>query len=365
MEQQVTDIVKREAVPEYTKADLDLIKRTVAAGATDDELKLFIFDCNRQGVHPLDRMIHFSKRGKGDKRRYTPITSIDFMRSRAEATGEYAGNDDPVFSYNDKNYVVAATVTVHRFVKGVRCAFTATARWDEYCPGRDEDFMWQKMPHTMLGKCSEALALRKAFPKQLHGLYAGEEMDQAGNSGMVQPHGRQEPEQPYREDDGDQRSQEEQGQKPATPAQVKQICDLLSTTAIPDGQLQKWFEKAKVEAWEDMPQAAILKCIEYVKAVAREAAKNKNQPRQTAKPTSAASLAAEIKTWPKFLMKWAEACAAAKVDAKAGTEMLNLALSLAKKQSDPSKTNVQWRLGMLKAVAEGRMNKDGTIGAPS
>ena len=160
--------------PVVTADQLDLIRRTIAKDATADELKLYLYDCQRQGVHPLDKLIHFTKRSG----KYTPVTSIDFMRLRAAETNEYAGSDDAVFSLQPPEPSFAASVTVWRLVQGTRCAFTATARWAEYKPEQN-DFMWRKMPHTMLGKCAEALALRKGFPRQLAGLYAKEELDQA------------------------------------------------------------------------------------------------------------------------------------------------------------------------------------------
>lgn len=172
--------VARDAV---TADQLELVKRTVAQGATADELKLFLYDCQRQRVHPLDKLIHFTvHKTKSGDRKYTPVTSIDFMRIRAAETGEYAGSDDAVFVV-DEMYPRAAQVTVWRLVQGQRCAFTATARWHEYKPEMN-DFMWRKMPHTMLAKCAEALALRKGFPRQLAGLYTSEELDQ-GDQGVA------------------------------------------------------------------------------------------------------------------------------------------------------------------------------------
>jgi len=176
----LTAVATRDPVaPSVTPDQMDLIRRTIAQGATDDELKLYLFDCARQGVHPLDKLVHFTKRSG----KYTPITSIDFMRIRAADTGEMAGSDDPVFYNFNENaepipYPVSATVTVYRLTQGQRFSYTATARWSEYKP-ETNDFMWRKMPHTMLGKCAEALALRKGFPRQLAGLYAKEELDQS------------------------------------------------------------------------------------------------------------------------------------------------------------------------------------------
>lgn len=169
-----------EAEAKLTQEDIQTIKNAIFKGAEESELKLFLHDCQRCGVHPLDRLIHPTIRtNKDGSRTYTAITSIDLFRSRAEDTGFYAGNDDPVFSGQPKTDSFEAKVTVWKIVQGQRVPFTATARWTEYKPKEGMDFMWQKMPHQMLGKCAEALALRKAFPRQLGKLYVKEEMEQA------------------------------------------------------------------------------------------------------------------------------------------------------------------------------------------
>jgi phage recombination protein Bet len=159
------------AAPVVTRDQLALIKKTVAVGATDAELELYLYDCARRGVHPLDRLIHFTKRGG----KYVPVVGIDYMRGRAHETGEVAGIDDVVFDTEART----ATVTVYRLTRGTRYPYTATARFEEYVPAQGQDHMWRKMPRLMLGKCSEALALRKAFPQQLGGLYVKEELEQA------------------------------------------------------------------------------------------------------------------------------------------------------------------------------------------
>jgi hypothetical protein len=71
-------------------------------------------------------------------------------------------------------------------VQGQRCPFVAAAYWDEYCPAQGQDKMWQKMPRTMLSKCAEALAIRKAFSTKLGGVYTADEMQQALDVPMTQ-----------------------------------------------------------------------------------------------------------------------------------------------------------------------------------
>ena len=165
-------------VPEW-ESKIDLIRRTVAAGASADELELFFHQARRAGLDPLAKQIYFVKRqGKG-----VVQVGIDGLRLIADRTGQYAGSDDAEFAaVNDRGYPSAAKVVVYKMVAGQRCPFGATARWDEYFPGDSQGFQWKRMPHAMLAKCAEALALRKAFPADMSGLYVHEEMEQAGSN---------------------------------------------------------------------------------------------------------------------------------------------------------------------------------------
>jgi hypothetical protein len=166
-----------------TEEQTDLIKKTLAAEATDAELALFFYDCRRRGVHPLDKLIHFTKR----QGKYTPVTSIDFFRSRAAATGAHMGTTDPEYTGTPDDPHFAATITVFRLVQGQTCAFTATARFVEYVPPAPNDFMFRRMPHNQIGKCAEALALRKAFPQELDGLHTVDELARDGGDAAPAP----------------------------------------------------------------------------------------------------------------------------------------------------------------------------------
>jgi phage recombination protein Bet len=164
-----------------------LVKSTIFPNSTDDELNLFVYYCQRKGVHPLDKLIHPVKRGSGADAKVTFQSGIDFMRSEAEGTGEYDGQDEPEFLWdeekdpNHEGFPLEAKVRIYR--KGMGRPIVGAVRWKEFYPGEKMGFQWRQMPCVMLAKCAEAQALRKAFPKQLDDLYTPEEMAQADGGG--------------------------------------------------------------------------------------------------------------------------------------------------------------------------------------
>lgn len=163
----------------YSESELQFIQKKHRL--TDIEMDVFMAAAHRYGLNPLANQIYPQIRNdrKTGERSMVIATGIDGYRTLADRTGCYAGNDDPVFDESDKQ-PGKATVTVYKVVGGVRCAFSATARWEQYVPADNLAFMWRKMPHLMLGKVAEALALRKAFPAAISGIYTDAEMEQAG-----------------------------------------------------------------------------------------------------------------------------------------------------------------------------------------
>lgn len=159
----------------FDKEKLELIKRLYCKDATNDELEVFAHICQKVKLDPMLKQIYFMKyAGK-----MTTITSIDGYRLVADRTGKYSPGKENTFIYDKNNYLFSATATIRKMTPdGSWHDVSATAHMSEYKPKNTNAF-WDSKPHIMLGKCAEALALRKAFPADLAGLLTEEEMEQA------------------------------------------------------------------------------------------------------------------------------------------------------------------------------------------
>ncbi|MGC5343681.1 phage recombination protein Bet [Streptomyces sp. DT171] len=168
------------------------IKEQVTAA----ELSGFLHLCQRTGLDPFSRQIYligrYSKKDGRDL--YTPQTGIDGYRVIAQRvtaqTGGSYGYEDTLWCDSSGRWrdvwlaeepPAAAKVTVIR--NGQR--FSAVAAFREYAqtwPDGNLKGLWGQMPAGQIAKCGEALALRKAFPHDLAGVYTAEEMAQADNA---------------------------------------------------------------------------------------------------------------------------------------------------------------------------------------
>lgn len=172
---------------------IELIKKTYCKGGTDLDLQLFIATCERLKLSPEARQIYAVIRlvknpndPNGPKvPQMTIQVSIDGFRLVADRTGQYEGQTPVQWCDLDGIWreiwvkstpPIAARVGVLK--RGFRAPLYAVAHWSEYCQqsfGKLTQF-WERMPRLMLGKVAEALALRKAFPNELSGVYAPEEI---------------------------------------------------------------------------------------------------------------------------------------------------------------------------------------------
>jgi phage recombination protein Bet len=200
----ITTTTPGQMAESYSQDQVKLIRDTFAKGASESEFQLFLAVAAKKGLDILSRQIHLVKRwdAKAQREVCEIQTGIDGYRLIADRTGRYEGQSGPFWCGADGQWVDvwlatepprAAKVGVWR--AGCREPFWGVALFSEYCQTyKDKSSgqtrpnpMWARMPAAQLAKCAEALALRKAFPAEMSGIYTSEEMGQASNVIDVTP----------------------------------------------------------------------------------------------------------------------------------------------------------------------------------
>ncbi len=195
MAQEAVTAAEAPRFRQLSDKDRELLRKGLCAKCTADEFELFAETCNKTGLDPFMRQIYpvFRPDRKQNRDVMQIQVSIDGMRLVAERSGHYAGQVGPFWCgkdgvwkdvwLSDKEFPLAAKVGVMRH--DFNEVLWAAARFQSYVQTtyeRRPNQMWSKFPDVMIAKCAEALALRKAFPMELSGLYSTEEMSQADNA---------------------------------------------------------------------------------------------------------------------------------------------------------------------------------------
>ncbi|MFU1803036.1 phage recombination protein Bet [Gardnerella swidsinskii] len=166
----------------------------VSNDVTQADLAIFLTQSKRTGLDPFSRQIYMigrkQKTANGYETKQTIQVGIDGLRAIAHRVAQQCHE---VFSMSDTLWAdktgvwhdvwlspeppSAAKVSVKRGGG----AFSAVAIFKEYAPIYNGKLsgMWSSKPALMIAKCAEALALRKAFPSDMSGIYTDDEMSRA------------------------------------------------------------------------------------------------------------------------------------------------------------------------------------------
>jgi phage recombination protein Bet len=185
----------------FTDEQVALIARTILRPRnrqpTQDEVELFVHQAVRTELDPFSGQLYAQYRTSQGAERMSVQATIDGFRLIAERSGQYLGQQGPYWCGDDGTWLevwpkakgnpTAAKVVVQKLLGGQIAPTPAVAHWDEYAVTGAAGHMWSSKPALMLAKCAEALALRKAFPNKMSGIYTAEEMSQADQPAAAAP----------------------------------------------------------------------------------------------------------------------------------------------------------------------------------
>ena len=163
------------------------IKARLCPNIDDKELALVLGLCKAQRLNPFNKDVYIIKYGNSPA---SIVTSKEVFTKRANANPDFEGFEAGVTYINANGEVrtregsavyKAANETLvggwcRVYVKGRR-PFYDEVTLEEYSTGKSG---WAKMPSTMIRKVALVHCLREAFPDDFQGLYAAEEMGNAG-----------------------------------------------------------------------------------------------------------------------------------------------------------------------------------------
>ena len=158
----------------WTQEQERIIKDQVAGGMnppiTNAEFAYFAEVCRTRRLSPIAGQIVPVRRGG----KMIIQTTIHGLRAMADETGDYAPGSPTRFITTSDDKLFSATAYVLKYVHGTWHEVAEVAHWDEYRDDRSP--IWKDKPRLMLAKCAEALALRRAFPAKLGGIYTDDEL---------------------------------------------------------------------------------------------------------------------------------------------------------------------------------------------
>lgn len=181
-----------------SREDFRIIKEVLYPHVTNENTLLMAIDyCNARKLDIMKRLIQIVPIWDSKKKCMvdTIWSSIAEIRTTATRTGQYAGKSEASFGDDITENICGVNVTypkwcrikVYRMLNGEKCEFISKLFWKETFKSTKDggpNSTWATKPYFQLEKCTEAAALRSAFPEEVGSDYIAEE---AFISGQEEP----------------------------------------------------------------------------------------------------------------------------------------------------------------------------------